>query len=74
MVIPLNKLGLKSKEEAEVLDLRFPADQMENAVDHRRFFPGWHMNKKHWISIVLDESLSTEEILELVQQSYELAR
>lgn len=74
MVIPLNKLGLKSKEEAEVLDLRFPADQIENALDHRKIFPGWHMNKKHWISIVLDGSLSTEEILELVQQSYELAR
>lgn len=74
MVISLNKLGLKSKEEAEVLDLRFPADQILEAIDHRKIFPGWHMNKKHWISIVLDGSLSNEEILTLVQQSYELAR
>lgn len=34
--------------------------------------PGWHMNKKHWNTVVLDGSLSEELLVELVRHSYEL--
>jgi predicted DNA-binding protein (MmcQ/YjbR family) len=34
--------------------------------------PGYHSNKKHWNSILLDNSLSLFFILELINHSYEL--
>lgn len=34
---------------------------------------GWHMNKKHWISIYEDENLEPDLVIDLVQNSYELA-
>jgi len=34
--------------------------------------PGYHMNKRHWNTIVLDGVLSGEEILTLIRQSYDL--
>ena len=34
--------------------------------------PGWHMNKKHWNTVVLDDSLSEELLSELVLDSYKL--
>ena len=44
--------------------------------DLRRDFdaikPGFHMNKKHWNSIILDGSISDEKILFLVDLSFEL--
>ena len=34
---------------------------------------GWHMNKKHWISIYeYDEDLDSDLVIDLVQSSYEL--
>jgi predicted DNA-binding protein (MmcQ/YjbR family) len=34
--------------------------------------PGYHLNKKHWNTIVLDGSLPDEELEELIQHSYDL--
>ena len=34
------------------------------------FYPAYHMNKKSWISIILDASVSTETIEKLVKISY----
>ncbi len=33
-------------------------------------FPGWHMNKKSWISVSLDDSLSDEFVQSLIDSSY----
>ena len=34
--------------------------------------PAWHMNKTHWIKMVLDSDVPEKEIENLVKQSYEL--
>ncbi|MBB3051004.1 putative DNA-binding protein (MmcQ/YjbR family) [Prauserella isguenensis] len=35
--------------------------------------PGWHMNKRHWNTVVLDDgSLPEQLILDLVEDSYDL--
>lgn len=33
--------------------------------------PGYHMNKKHWISVYFDKDVPEKRIKELVKQSYE---
>jgi len=44
-------------------------DEYEGAIT-----PGWHMNKKHWISVAMDESLDDEFIESLIIGSYELVK
>jgi len=34
--------------------------------------PGYYMNKKHWITVVLDGSIADVEILAMIDASYEL--
>ena len=34
--------------------------------------PGWHLNKKHWNTIVLSGQLSDDEIKDLIRHSFEL--
>ena len=34
--------------------------------------PGYHLNKQHWNSVILDGSVPDEEVLELVDHSYDL--
>ena len=34
--------------------------------------PGYHMNKKHWNTIVVDGSVSTKQLKEWIDHSYEI--
>ena len=34
--------------------------------------PGYHLNKKHWNTIVLDRSIPDDELEELIEHSYAL--
>ena len=36
--------------------------------------PGWHMNKKHWNTIVVDGSASSRLIFEWIDHSYDLVK
>ena len=35
-------------------------------------FPAYHMNKGHWISVLLDGTVSIKNIQKLIEMSYEL--
>lgn len=36
--------------------------------------PGYHMNKKHWNTIVADGSVSRKQVLDWIDDSYKLVR
>jgi predicted DNA-binding protein (MmcQ/YjbR family) len=36
--------------------------------------PGYHMNKKHWNTVVLDGTVPDAEVLAMLDQSYQLVR
>lgn len=40
--------------------------------EHEAIKPGWHMNKKHWNTVVLDGSLKPDFIKEMIDHSYDL--
>lgn len=40
--------------------------------EHEAIIPGYHMNKKHWNTLVLDGSLPDDLVLELIDHSFEL--
>lgn len=73
LVIPKNKLGLDGDEMVEILDLRMAPDELTTVVDNHRYFPGYHMNKRHWVTICLDGSLPVAEICRRIDASYQLA-
>lgn len=57
----------------EILDIRCAPDVIDFIVDKKKIFPGWHMNKRHWITIVLDGRMELAQIYNLVDNSYLLA-
>lgn len=67
------KLGLDSDEVIEILDLRIKPEDMAGTVDNIKYFPGYHMNKKHWITVCLDDSVPIDEICRRIDESYLLA-
>ncbi|MCH5148944.1 MAG: MmcQ/YjbR family DNA-binding protein [Clostridiales bacterium] len=74
MTVSKKKLGLDDDEPAEIIDLRFDKDELPKIVDGKRYFFGYHMNKKHWITVLLDGSVPIEEILNYLDNSYKLAK
>ena len=57
------------------LQMNLKADP-DKAVAQRAFYPsvlpGYHMNKRHWNTIILDGSIPDEEILSMIDESYAL--
>ena len=61
-------------EPVEIIDLRGVPEKIPALTDGKSFFPGYHMNKKHWFTIILDGSASFEEICAGIDESYLLAK
>jgi predicted DNA-binding protein (MmcQ/YjbR family) len=62
-------------EEADPLRLNLkcdPQDALALRRQHAAILPGYHMNKRHWNTLVLDGSLSDSLVRELIDHSYEL--
>ena len=43
-------------------------------AEHEAIVPGYHLNKRHWITVTLDGSLPQSMIDELIEDSYDLVR
>ncbi len=69
------KIGLQpGDEKIEILDLRIAPDEVDALIDQEKYFPGYHMNKRHWFTICLNGSLPSGEIFARIDASYQLAR
>lgn len=73
MKIEAKKLSLNENQIFDVLNLKGNEKRILS-IDHEFTFPGFHMNKKHWYTIILDERMKDEEIISLVEESYSLAK
>ena len=49
-----------------------PDRAIELREENPAIIPGYHMNKKHWNTVILDGSLSKKLILEMIDHSYDL--
>ncbi len=71
-----NKIFLLAALDAQPLQFNVKCDP-EKAIELRETYPeavlpGYHMNKKHWNTVIIDGTLSTKQIKEMVDDSYNL--
>ena len=69
-----NKLIGDSNEIIDILNLRCDKSVIDSVIDNINIFPGYHMNKKSWISINLCGNISLEDVYNLIDKSYELSK
>lgn len=69
-----SRLGLQGngKEVCEVVDLKCDPVFAASVRHHPGILPGYHMNKKHWITVLLDGSVDREILWMLVGHSFNL--
>lgn len=59
--------------ENKFCDIKCPVDQVAALQEkYTGIQSAWHMNKTHWVKLVLDSDVPSSEIKALVKQSYEL--
>lgn len=49
-----------------------PEKSLELRANNSSIIPGWHMNKKHWNTVLLNGNLSNYEICQMIDHSYDL--
>ena len=74
--VDYNKLNKNTDitTKVKILNVKYPTDKILEIIDNKNIFPAYHMNKKHWISIVLDKNIKLETIKELIDISYSLVK
>ena len=74
LTISKRKLNLNSDEIIEIINLHNSLEEIEKLIDYKKYFPAYHMNKKHWCTICLDGTVELKEIYRMIDISYELAK
>lgn len=74
--VEYNKLNKNTDitTKVKILNVKYPTDRILEIIDNKNIFPAYHMNKKHWISVVLDKNIKLETIKELIDISYSLVK
>ena len=70
MKISWDKLEKGREGQVEVVNLKH--DQVADLLSNKGIYPAFHMNKRYWISVALDDTLLDEEVLELIERSWNL--
>lgn len=69
--VPLHKLNpaADADREVEVINVKVDSGRIEGLFAQKGYYPAFHMNKKHWVSILLDDTLPDTEIHRLIEDS-----
>lgn len=73
-----NKIFLLASLDAQPLQFNVKCNP-DKAIELRVEFPdavlpGYHMNKKHWNTIVVNGKLSNQQLKEMIDASYDLVK
>ena len=71
--VPRKRLGLPGNGTVEILDVKCEPRMLGSLLGTPGYLPAYHMSKSGWITVLLDGTVPTEEILALLDMSYDLA-
>ena len=74
MTVPRARLGLPGEGRADVLNVKADPLLVASLRGEPGFLPAYHMNKSNWVTLLLDGSLPEEEIIRLLELSYDLTK
>ena len=70
IIMHINKKKLNSNIDKDIEALNVKLDDVDSYINNNGIYRAYHMNKKHWVSISLDEIIPDEEILKLIEKSF----
>lgn len=73
MDIPKSKLGIDSLETSTVVNMKYSEDMLMAFGRPRGVYPAYHMNKVHWVSVLLDTA-DDDTVRLILEESYNLTK
>ena len=68
MNLEANKIDAGLSGEVDVLNVKLDSGVSE-AVKVKGVYPCYHMNKKYWVTIILNNTLSNDDVMKFIEQS-----
>lgn len=60
----------KKDGKVDIINIKLNPNKIDNLINEKGFFRTFHMNKKSWVSIILDDTVKDEKIMKLIDESY----
>jgi len=70
MNIDKSKIDKSQNGTVEVMNIKLDKELISELIKNNGFYPAYHMNKKYWITITLNETLPDETIMKYIKESY----
>ena len=74
MTVHVSRLGIDGDRMVDIVNLKCAPEVADSFRHERGVYPAYHMNKNHWISVLLDGSVEEEKLSFLLGVSHELTR
>ena len=68
----MDKLHLGRKGSAEIINLKDDPERVRSRIEAGEALPAYHMNKQHWYTVILDDTIPDDKIAALIENSYAL--
>ncbi len=72
MKVKFRQLGITGEEEIWAVNIKAEQNEIPALIDRKSIFPAWHMNKKHWITVLLTTATDFEKLCELTEKSFSM--
>lgn len=74
MDITRDKVGLASTEPVDAINVKCDPRMMDSLLKEPGVFSAYHMNKDHWLTILLDNSTDSKLLESLIDLSFMLTK
>ena len=72
MNVPAKRLGLAGDVMVDIMNVKASPEDVPALLLAEGILPAYHMNKEHWVSVVLGGNLPDEMLLDLLETSYRM--
>lgn len=74
MNVKKTSIGINEEGNIDIINTKCDFILINSMLKEKGFYPAYHMNKTHWITVALDGSVDFERILGLIDISYDLTK
>lgn len=71
LIMNINKNKITDgNEDVEAINIKLDENKILKLLKKKGFYKAYHMNKKNWITIILDDTISDKEIMNYIIESH----